>query len=124
VQTSLEGLTLHVADVERSRDFYLRIPGAKLIDERPGDFALLEIGGGRLGLLTKRYLPEAGPGFHMEISTSSAGVDGLYEQVRAAGIEPDGPPADRWWGERSFHVTDPDGNQIEFDSRGGAAASP
>ena len=119
METSLEGLTLHVDDVERSRDFYLRIPGAVLVDHRPGDFALLQIGGARLGLLTTRYLRGGGPGFHMEISTSSDAVDALYEQVRAAGIEPDGPPADRSWGERTFHVTDPDGNLIEFDSRGG-----
>jgi len=119
MDASLEGLTLHVADVERSRDFYLRIPGAVLIDHRPGDFALLQIGGARLGLLTTRYLRGGGPGFHMEISTSSDAVDALYEQVRAAGIEPDGPPADRSWGERTLHVTAPDGNLIEFDSRGG-----
>jgi catechol 2,3-dioxygenase-like lactoylglutathione lyase family enzyme len=118
MKASFKGLTLHVDDVERSRDFYLRVPGATLIEERPGDFALLQIGSGQLGLLTRRYLPQGAPGFHMEISTSSVGVDALYEQVRAAGIEPDGRPEDHWWGERTFQVTDPDGNRIEFDSRG------
>jgi uncharacterized glyoxalase superfamily protein PhnB len=37
--------------------------------------------------------------------------------LRDAGIEPDGPPANRSWGERTFHVSDPDGNRIEFDSQ-------
>ncbi|MDQ6772562.1 MAG: VOC family protein [Candidatus Dormibacteraeota bacterium] len=116
MKTSLEGLTLHVQDVERSRRFYERLPGAVLIHERPGEFALLQLGGGRLGLLNAQYLGGGGPGFHMEISTGADAVDAVYEQVRAAGIEPDGPPADRPWGERTFHVTDPDGNRIEFDS--------
>jgi catechol 2,3-dioxygenase-like lactoylglutathione lyase family enzyme len=116
MQTSLEGLTLHVASVERSRDFYLSIPGAQLVHERGDEFALLQIGRTRLGLLNRRVLRAGGPGFHMEISTSATGVDELYEQVRAAGIEPQGPPRDRPWGERTFNATDPDGNLVEFDS--------
>jgi lactoylglutathione lyase len=114
---SLEGLTLHVADVERSREFYQRLPGAVLVGHRPGQFALLQIGKARLGLLARRFLPEGAPGFHLELSTSLAGVDELYEEVRSAGLTPDAPPTDRAWGERTFHVTDPDGNELEFDSR-------
>ena len=44
-------MTLHVADVERSLDFYKRIPGAIVQQHRPGDSALLHFGEGRLGLL-------------------------------------------------------------------------
>jgi catechol 2,3-dioxygenase-like lactoylglutathione lyase family enzyme len=117
MDVSLTGLTLHVEDVERSRDFYMRIPGAVLVQHRPGDFALLQLGEGRLGLLSARYLEAGAPGFHVEVSSSLAGVDALYDQVRANGIEPHSPPTDRSWGERTFHVSDPDGNLIEFDSR-------
>lgn len=117
MDASLEGLTLHVADVDRSRDFYLRIPGVEVLFQRPGEFALLRIGNGRLGLISAAVLPPGSPRFHVEISTSSAGVDELYEQVRSAGITPEDSPTDRAWGERTFHVTDPDGNMVEFDSR-------
>src|SRR2546421_2748599 len=117
MEASLTGLTLHVEDVERSRDFYRRIPGAVLVHHRPGDFALFQLGEGRLGLLSARFLRDEGPRFHIEVSSSLAGVDELHEQVRANGIEPQGPPTDRSWGERTFHVSDPDGNLIEFDSR-------
>ena len=110
MKSSLDGVTLHVADVEVSRTFYERIPGAVLQQHRPGQFALFQIGAGRLGLL------QLGKGFHVEISTDD--VDDLYTQVRAGGIEPDGPPQDRPWGERTFTATDPDGNTIEFDSNG------
>ena len=118
---SLTGLTLHVDDVERSLDFYMRIPDAVLAEHRPGDFALVVLGEGRLGLLSRRFLGKGGPPFHMEISSTLDGVDELHEKVRARGLEPEGPPSNRSWGERTFHLSDPDGNLIEFDSRLGEA---
>lgn len=117
MQTSLEGLTLHVEDLDRSVDFYRRIPGARLVNRRGGEFALFVIGNSRLGLLACRLLPKGSPGFHIEISTSSAGIEDLHRGVTAAGIETDGKPQARGWGETTFHATDPDGNQIEFDTR-------
>lgn len=109
-EISLDGVTLHVADVERSLAFYERIPGAKLVNHRPGEFALFQIGQGRLGLL------QLGTGFHVELSTDN--VDEVYAQLHARGIQSDGAPADRPWGERTFTLRDPDGNTIEFDSNG------
>jgi catechol 2,3-dioxygenase-like lactoylglutathione lyase family enzyme len=106
-RVSLEGLTLHVQDVERSRDFYLRISGVTLEHHRPGQFVLLRIGDRWLGLLGGRA-----PGFHIEIATSD--LDDLYVRLRRAGVEPTGPPQERSWGERTFVVVDPDGNLIEF----------
>lgn len=117
MQTALEGLTLHVENVDRSRDWYLRIPGATVIYQRPGEYALLQIGPSRLGLLARRMLPEPAPRFHLEVSTSTADIDALYEEVTRAGIQPNYAPRDRAWDERSFQATDPDGNAVEFDSR-------
>lgn len=105
--TALQGLTLHVRDVERSREFYERIPGVVLAAHRPGQFALFQIGGGLLGLLQL-----ARGGFHVEIG--AADLDGVHRQLVAAGIEPASEPRQRPWGERTFNVTDPDGNVLEF----------
>ena len=41
-------------------------------------------------------------------------VDGLYARLIAAGVKPQAPPRDAAWGERFFHVTDPDGHEISF----------
>jgi len=41
-------------------------------------------------------------------------VDGLYQRLVAAGIQPQAPPRDAEWGERFFHVIDPDGHEISF----------
>lgn len=106
-EASLEGLTLHVAELEKSLDFYRRIPGAKLVHHRPGQFAMLLIGKSRLGLLQLNHGK-----FHLEIETPD--LDVMYEQLKAVGLEPESPPTDRPWGERDFNVTDPDGNIVEF----------
>ena len=41
-------------------------------------------------------------------------VDVAYERATAAGLAPDTAPADAPWGERYFHITDPDGHEISL----------
>ena len=106
-EASLEGLTLHVASVEKSVDFYSKIPGA-IVLRKSRDFAMLRIGTARLNLLGHAQKSR----FHLEVETEN--LDTMYEALRSAGIEPDGPPKKEEWGEVDFRVTDPDGNIIEF----------
>jgi catechol 2,3-dioxygenase-like lactoylglutathione lyase family enzyme len=41
-------------------------------------------------------------------------VDRLHASVVAAGYHPDTSPRDAEWGERFFHLTDPDGHELSF----------
>ena len=41
-------------------------------------------------------------------------VDALYEKALAAGHKPSTQPSDAEWGERYFHLTDPDGHELSF----------
>lgn len=41
-------------------------------------------------------------------------VDSLYEHVIRQGLQPDSAPRDAEWGERYFHITDPDGHELSF----------
>ncbi len=41
-------------------------------------------------------------------------VDALYERAVAKGLDPNSTPRDAEWGERYFHLTDPDGHQLSF----------
>ena len=106
MNVSLEGLTLHVADVERSLEFYGRLPGAQVMFHMPGRFALLRFGQGRLGLLadTKRA-------FHVELEVPD--LDAAAAELQRLGMQVDGP-TQRPWGLRDAHVIDPDGNLLEF----------
>jgi len=44
-------------------------------------------------------------------------VDALYHRLTGAGLSPDSPPQDASWGERYFHITDPDGHELSFARR-------
>ena len=41
-------------------------------------------------------------------------VDAMHARLVAAGYEPSAEPADAPWGERYFHVADPDGHELSF----------
>jgi catechol 2,3-dioxygenase-like lactoylglutathione lyase family enzyme len=41
-------------------------------------------------------------------------VDRIHRQVIEAGFRPSTEPADAPWGERYFHVRDPDGHELSF----------
>lgn len=110
---TLAGLTLHVADVERSLAFYRQLPGATVLFHMPDRFALLKLGAGRLGLLADQKRP-----FHVELEVPD--LDAAAVALRELGIEIDGPTA-RAWGERDILVHDPDGNLLEFGSAGAAS---
>ena len=112
-QLSLEGLTLRVKDVEASLEFYSKLPGIQVVIHRPGVFALIRIGTGRLGLLQQ---PLAAP-FHLEFETTGT-LETLSQQLREAGMDHVKKPAQKQWGEFDFTVRDPDGNMLEFDSTG------
>jgi catechol 2,3-dioxygenase-like lactoylglutathione lyase family enzyme len=41
-------------------------------------------------------------------------IDALYARLVAAGCRPEAPPRDAAWGERFFHLTDPDGHEVSI----------
>jgi catechol 2,3-dioxygenase-like lactoylglutathione lyase family enzyme len=41
-------------------------------------------------------------------------VDAQYALARAAGLSPDFAPRNGAWGERYFHIVDPDGHELSF----------
>ena len=107
---SLSAVTLATHDMARAVAFY-RALGFEL---RYGDdgFSSFAAGGSYLNLIA------AEPGqrwswwgrviFHVE------DVDAMYRRALAAGLSPHAPPADAPWGERYFHLTDPDGHEISL----------
>ncbi len=43
-----------------------------------------------------------------------ADVDALYDRALAAGYQPATVPRNAEWGERFFHLNDPDGHELSF----------
>jgi len=119
----MEGVTLTVADVKRSIEYYRDQLGFHLEWDAAPQFAMLRIGGaagGTVGLLHWSEAKKEGAqemsslqskAIHVELSTDD--LDGLYRQLLHRGVKVDIPPHDEPW-ERSMTIFDPDGYSIEF----------
>jgi catechol 2,3-dioxygenase-like lactoylglutathione lyase family enzyme len=115
-----EGLTLTVDSVERSIEFYSGKLGLKVEWNALPAFAMIRIGAGTIGLLSVAEARKEGVldttaaqkrAIHVEFSSDD--LDGLYEDLRAAGVAFHQPPHDEPW-ERSMTAFDPDGYAVEF----------
>ena len=115
-----EGLTLTVANVERSIEFYSGKLGLTVEWNAVPAFAMLRLGTGTIGLLALAEAEKEGVmpssdlqkrAIHVELSTDD--LDGLYEALKANGVVFHQPPHDEPW-ERSMTAFDPDGYAVEF----------
>jgi len=119
---------LIVEDLDRALGFYTEVLGLRL-GHRSGDYAQLDTGATRLALYTRSAMSKilakpleapstSAPGF--EIGFKVAGVDAAFSELVARGARPVVPPTDRFWGQRTAYISDPDGHLIELaqDIRG------
>ena len=108
---SISAVTLAVSDMARSVQFY-RSAGFQLLYGSPdADFTSFQAGQGYLNLTLQKHYEAHWWGraiFYV------ADVDAAYQHIVSAGLSPDTPPADAPWGERYFHLTDPDGHELSF----------
>ncbi len=116
----LEGLTLTVADVQQSVDFYGGKLGLKVAWSALPAFAMLRLGAGTIGLLAMAEAQKEGveassraqkSAVHVEFTTDD--LDGLYQDLKSKGVVFHQPPHDEPW-ERSMTAFDPDGYAVEF----------
>ena len=108
---SISAITLAVGDMARSVVFYRDGVGLTLLygGEEAG-FSSFRVGDGYLNL-TREPIEISWWGraiFYVD------DVDALYDKLVESGLNPDGPPADAPWGERYFHIKDPDGHELSF----------
>ncbi len=115
-----EGLTLTVADVQRSLDFYSGKLGLTVEWNSVPAFAMIRHGAGTIGLLALEEAKKEGveasspaqkAAMHVEFTTDD--LDGLYEELRSKGVVFHQPPHDEPW-ERAMTAFDPDGYAVEF----------
>ena len=116
-----EGLTLAVADVQRSIEYYGDKLGLTVEVNAAPAFAMIRTpGGGTIGLRAlddarKEGVQPSAPaqklGIHVEFSTDD--LDGLYQVLLGRGVTFRELPHDEPW-ERSMTALDPDGYAVEF----------
>lgn len=106
----ISAVTVFTADMARAVEFY-EAAGFTLYHGGPeADFTSFHAGAGYLNLMAGE--PPGRPWGRVIIHVSN--VDAMYQRVRGAGLEPEAEPADAPWGERYFHLRDPDGNELSF----------
>ncbi|GAA0828307.1 VOC family protein [Streptosporangium amethystogenes subsp. fukuiense] len=105
------------SDLARMRTFYERLLGAvetsRFPDDGPTFFVNLKLGDSEVGLVNEAATDLSAPQ-RILLSVRVDDVDGLLEQVGAAGGRVLGPSNDMPWGERVAHIHDPDGNMVNL----------
>jgi catechol 2,3-dioxygenase-like lactoylglutathione lyase family enzyme len=109
---ALSAITLATHDMARAVAFYRALGFALLHGGADADFTSFEAGAGYLNLIAqpaeRRWSWWGRVIFHVD------DVDAIYRTALAAGLAPSTEPADAPWGERYFHLSDPDGHELSF----------
>jgi len=108
-------LALKVADVERAKDFYVRVFGMKLVWQPDADNAYLSSGCDNLAL--HREETRGGDAQRLDhlgfIVPTIADVEAGYEWAKSSGVEIVHPVRHHRDGAVSFYIRDPDGNVVQ-----------
>jgi catechol 2,3-dioxygenase-like lactoylglutathione lyase family enzyme len=108
---TISAVTLATHDMARAVRFY-RALGFQLAGGATTAFTSFVLGEGHLNLIAAP--PEARWGWWGRVIIHVEDVDALHARALSAGLAPHAEPRDAEWGERYFHVTDPDGHELSF----------
>ena len=114
----ISAVTVRVKDMGLSCQFYSRLPGFRLAHGGPAEpFTSFEVGSDMY--LNLELVQGAGAPDFGRIIFHADDVDALYGHMKGDGFLSgaatlEGEPRDAPWGERFFHVRDPDGYQLSF----------
>jgi catechol 2,3-dioxygenase-like lactoylglutathione lyase family enzyme len=109
---SLSAVTLATGDMRRAIEFYALLGFELKYGSPDGDFASFRVGDLRLNLALRPGYVEGTPWGRLVFWVDD--VDEMYAQMLSAGLRPEAPPRDAEWGERYFHLADPDGHELSF----------
>jgi catechol 2,3-dioxygenase-like lactoylglutathione lyase family enzyme len=107
----ISAVTLVTADMARAVAFYESLGFRLLYGGADADFTSFTVGAGYLNLQAGARSDTAVWG---RIVFWVDDVDAMHARAVAAGHRPETSPADAPWGERYFHVRDPDGHELSF----------
>jgi catechol 2,3-dioxygenase-like lactoylglutathione lyase family enzyme len=109
---SINAVTLATHDMARAVAFYETLGFPLEYGGREAEFTTFRLGVSALNLIlaepSKRWSWWGRVIFYVD------DVDAFHRSIVAKGIAPQFAPKDAPWGERYFHVTDPDGHELSF----------
>jgi catechol 2,3-dioxygenase-like lactoylglutathione lyase family enzyme len=108
----LSAVTLATRDMGRAVRFYRLLGFEMLYGGETANFTSFRAGGSFLNLVAA---PAGGKwSWWGRAIFYDSDIDGLHARLLAAGLRPQSAPRNAPWGERFFHVTDPDGHELSF----------
>lgn len=109
----IDAVTLATAHMGKAVAFYLSVGFEIAYGGPEADFTSLRAGDGYLNLqLDRGAARPVQPWGRVILFVDD--VDALYRRCTDAGLAPSTAPADASWGERYFHLSDPDGHELSF----------
>ena len=109
---SISAVTLATHDMARAVRFYRCLGFSIRYGGESAGFTSFSVGSSYLNLIAQPQ--ERQWSWWGRIIFYVSDVDALYDRALANGVAPDTTPRDAEWGERYFHVTDPDGHELSF----------
>jgi len=109
---SISAVTLLVSDMAESIVFYEMLGFQMLYGGKTDHFTSFKVGGGYLNIALAGRSTSSG--LWGRVIFYVIDVDHTYQRAVAAGLVPEMEPSDAAWGERYFHLRDPDGNELSF----------
>jgi catechol 2,3-dioxygenase-like lactoylglutathione lyase family enzyme len=109
---SISGVTLATHDMARAVRFYRMLGFQLLYGSEDAAFSSFRAGSNFINLISQP--PERQWSWWGRLIFYVSDVDALHSRLVAAGFPPDTAPRDAEWGERFFHLTDPDGHELSF----------
>ena len=108
----IAAVTLRVADMRRSVRFYRDVLGMEIVyGGEDAFFSSLRATDGSAPILNLEHGYSVADWGRMIFYV--ADVDAFWEHLRGKGLQPESP-RDAPWGERYFHMPDPDGHELSF----------
>ena len=109
---SISAITLATHDMARAVGFYRMVGFDVIYGGDDAAFTSFRAGTSYLNLIAQPA--ERTWSWWGRVIFYHSDVDALHARVVAAGYRPDTAPRDAEWGERFFHLTDPDGHELSF----------
>jgi catechol 2,3-dioxygenase-like lactoylglutathione lyase family enzyme len=109
---SISAVTLATHDMRRAVRFYRDLGFDLRYGGEDTAFTSFTVGSGFLNLIAES--PQRTWSWWGRVIFHVTDVDAIYARVVGLGWRPHAPPRDADWGERYFHITDPDGHELSF----------
>ena len=110
---SISAVTLATQSMPKSVEFYKSL-GFELRSGGPqAEFTTFRVGRQYLNIIATAEEPS----WWGRVIFWVGDVDRMHRRVLDAGWSPEAPPRDANWGERYFHLSDPDGHELSFARR-------